>query len=143
MAYPQAFNAYKNASVTTASSGQLVVMLYDEVVKQLTLAMSLFDENGKVPVTSVEKYNAHIIRAQDIITELMVSLDMVNGGDIAKNLMNLYVYFNQELMEGNLKRDTQKLLFVKSMMSDLRGTWAEISSRSGSAVAPEGMVIDG
>jgi flagellar protein FliS len=94
-------------------------------------------------VTSVEKYNAHIIRAQDIITELMVSLDMVNGGDIAKNLMNLYVYFNQELMEGNLKRDTQKLLFVKSMMSDLRGTWAEISSRSGSAVAPEGMVIDG
>ena len=48
MAYPQAFNAYKNASVTTASSGQLVVMLYDEVVKQLTLAMSLFDENGKV-----------------------------------------------------------------------------------------------
>jgi len=66
-----ATNAYREVSVRTATQGKLIVMLYDEAVKQLDLAISLMQAKTR----SLDKVHNALIKSQDIITELMAGLD--------------------------------------------------------------------
>lgn len=130
MGYPQAFSAYKQTGVKTATQGKLIVMLYEEAVKQLSFAISKFNNEGKVEPVNIEKLSQNILKAQEIITELMVSLDMnvSEGQDIAKNLLALYVFFNKELMEANMNLNKEKIVSVHKMMSDLKDSWVQAES---------------
>lgn len=139
MGYSQtmnAYSAYRETGVRTASQGKLVVMLYDESIKQLNFALSYLSENDKVDAPHIEQFSKHIQKAQEIITELMVALDMEAGGDIAKNLMSLYIFFNQELLNVSLSHNRKKILFVQNMMIQLRNAWAEASASAGTSPAP-------
>ena len=133
MAYQNPYNAYRDTSIRTASQGQLVVLLYEGAVKQLTLANSMFDENGKLPVSSIEAFGKAILKAQEIITELQVSLDMEKGGEIAKNLMSLYIFFNKELTETNISKDQKRLEPIMKMISDLCESWRQAAASSANA----------
>lgn len=128
MGYNQAYNAYKEASVKTASQGRLVVLLYEEAVKQLTLASSLFNQNLKVPVKDIERFGKCILKTQEILTELQVSLDMEKGGEIAKNLMSLYIFFNKQLTDANIKKDKTIIDSVLKMMSELCESWRQAAT---------------
>ncbi|OJF77044.1 MAG: flagellar export chaperone FliS [Treponema sp. CETP13] len=130
MTYTQSFNAYKETGVKTASQGKLVVMLYTEAVRQLDNALDLFEADGKLPISSIEKMHKHLTKTQEILTELMVSLDMERGGEIAKNLMNLYVFFNQTLMSASINKDSKKINDIRTMMDSLRETWVTISTQT-------------
>lgn len=138
MGYNQAYNAYRDTNVKTASQGRLIVLLYEGAVKQLTLANSMFDENGKLPVRSIEAFGKAILKAQEIITELQVSLDMEKGGEIAKNLMSLYIFFNKELTETNISKDQKRLEPILKMISDLCESWRQAAASS--ANAPQAQV---
>ena len=48
-------------------------------------------------------FNTNIIKAQDIITELLLSLNVSEGGEISKSLMSLYLYFKKRLLEANVR----------------------------------------
>ena len=109
MAFQNAYSAYQKNNVTTASQGRLVVLLYEGAVKNLSGAIKLFEADGSVKPQNIEQFGKFIQKAQAIITELQVSLDMDKGGDIAKNLMALYIYFNQQLLDGSIKKDKAKL----------------------------------
>ncbi len=128
--YNQAYNAYKKASVKTASPAELVVLLYEGAVKNLASASSRFTADGKIPVAQIESFSSDILRAQEIITELQVSLDMEQGGQIAQNLMSLYVYFNDELRSANISRSKEKVDFVQNMMSELSATWKKAAENT-------------
>ena len=128
--YNQAYNAYKKASVKTASPAELVVLLYEGAVKKLASASSRFTADGKIPVSQIESFSADILRAQEIITELQVSLDMEKGGQIAQNLMSLYVYFNDQLRSANISRSKEKIDFVHNMMSELSATWKKAAENT-------------
>ena len=123
MGYTNAYNAYKETSVKTASQGKLIIMLYQEAVKQLSIAIDLIEGNGKVVPQNIEKFGKCIQKTQEIISELMVSLDMERGGEIAKNLMSLYVFINAELMNANISKDKKRIENVKKMLFDLYGAW--------------------
>lgn len=116
-------NAYREVSVRTATQGKLIVMLYDEAVKQLDLAISLLQSKTK----SLDKVHNALIKTQDIITELMAGLDFERGGEIARNLMSLYVFFNEKIREGNLKKDPEPLVQVRAFVADLRSAWIQIA----------------
>ena len=122
------YNTYREIGVKTASQGKLVVMLYEGAVSHLADALALVDEDNKVPANKIESFVGHIQKVQDIITELQVSLDMEKGGEIAKNLMALYIYFNKELLNASISHDRKKLQFVHEMMSKLSETWADVSA---------------
>ncbi len=128
MAYTQAFTAYKQTSVKTATQGKLIVMLYDEAVKQLSLALTRFSGDTKVNPSNIDKLNANILKTQEIITELMVSLNLNEGGELAQNLLALYVFFNKELLDANLHHNRQKIAFVRDKMDELRGAWVQADS---------------
>lgn len=137
MGYNQAYNAYRDTNVKTASQGRLIVLLYEEAVKQLTLAVSLFD-GEKLPVNNIEKFGKAILKTQEILTELQVSLDMEKGGEIAKNLMSLYIYFNRELTEANIAKDKNKIQPILKMLSELCDSWRQAAASS--ANQPAGKV---
>jgi len=99
-------------------------MLYNEGLKQLKTAEREFQSSQP----KLELVHNAIVKAQDIITELMVSLDFEKGGDIAQNLFHLYMYFNQKLVDVNLSKDASNLHEVYSLMESLRDAWAEIEN---------------
>ena len=128
MAYKNASLTYKETKIKTASQGQLIIMLYEEAIRQLTMAIEMLElknENKKIH-DKIEKINKAIMKAEEIITELMVSLDFDNGGDIAKNLFSLYSWFNKELLEASISQDVQRIINVKNMFTDLHNTWKQI-----------------
>ena len=125
MVYTEAFTAYRETGVKTASKGRLIVMLYDGAIKELTTAKDKIRLDGRVELYDLDRFNASCIRAQEIITELMISLDTQEGGEIAENLMALYIFFNQELLQANVHRDKKKIVFVLEMMTSLRDSWAQ------------------
>jgi len=131
LAFTNALSAYRETRIRTASQGQLIIMLYDEAIKNLNQGIELLEMNakGKKDPGRIEKVNKSILKTQEIVTELMVSLDFDQGGEIAQNLFSLYTWFNQELLEGNIKQDLNHLIGVRDMIIDLRSAWSEIIAR--------------
>ena len=131
MAYKNASSTYRETGITTASQGQLIIMLYDGADKQLNLAVELLELNitEKREPGRIEKIGKAIMKAEEIITELMVSLDFEQGEDIAKNLFALYTWFNRELMEANIAQDIKKVITVRDMICELRNSWKEIAGK--------------
>ena len=132
MAYNNALSTYKETRIKTASQGQLLIMLYDEAIKQLDRALDLMELNhsGKKDPGRIELIGKAILKTQDIITELMVSLDFDVGEDIAKNLFALYTWFSRELMDANIKQEAGKIMMIRNMMNELRTAWHEIAIKN-------------
>jgi len=131
MAYKNASSTYKETTIKTAGQGQLIVMLYDEAVKQLTKAVELIklDVSGKKDPGRIEQINKAVMKTEEILTELMVSLDFEQGGEISKNLFSLYRWFNRELLEANISKDIERITTVRNMLSELKITWSQIASQ--------------
>ena len=141
MAYSNGLSAYRETRIRTASQGQLIVMLYDEAVKQLEKSLELLNLNqsGKNDPSRIEIIGKAIIKTREIITELMVSLDFEQGGEIAQNLFSLYTWFNRELLEAHISMDTKRIGDVKDQIADLRGAWVDIAAKTNT----EGRIVEG
>lgn len=110
---------YLENSVNTASPAKLVEMLYQNSIERLEKTKNLINNKN------LSEANKQIIRVQDIITELNVSLDLKAGGEISQNLRSLYNYMNRRLIEANLKKDIEIIDEVKNMIKELLETWKE------------------
>ncbi len=132
MAYKNALSTYKETTIKTAGQGQLIVMLYDEAVKQLAKAIELLEQNNteKKDPGRIEQIGKAVMKTEEILTELMVSLDFEQGGEISKNLFSLYTWFNRELLEANINKDIQRMSTIRDMISDLRNAWSQIASHT-------------
>lgn len=135
MAFNQAYSAYQKTNVTTASQGKLVVLLYEAAVKKLNSALALMDSEGSIKPGDIENFTKLVQKTQAIITELQVSLDMEKGGEISKNLMSLYIYFNNELTDSIFNHKKEKIEFVVNMMNELLGAWRTASNSVANAPA--------
>jgi flagellar protein FliS len=133
LAYQNAVSTYKETKIKTAGQGQLIIMLYDAAVRQLDEALFLLktnDTGGKKEPGKIEKIGKAIVKTQEIISELMVSLDFEQGGDLAINLFSLYTWFNRELIEANISQDAKRISIVRNNIDDLRNAWQEIVSKT-------------
>jgi flagellar protein FliS len=133
-------NAYKETRIRTAGPGQIIIMLYAEAVKQCDNALAYLGQDYKKKPDLIEKINAAMGRVQDVITELMASLDFESGGEIAKNLFSLYIFFNREIMEANIAKDAKRIKSVRDMLDDLRGAWVETVGKAGMSANPAARV---
>ena len=122
--------AYREVRVKTASPAQIVVMLYDEAVRQCDRALELMEGDQAKNPRNIEKINASLGKTQDIVTELMAGLDFEAGGDIAQDLFALYVWFNRELMEANVEKSEKRVRAVRDQLDSLRGAWAEAATKA-------------
>ncbi len=113
------YDRYKELQVQTASKEKLVSMLYEGAILFLERAMDAIDRKD------IELAHKSLMRVEDILFELMSSLDMKAGGEIAKNLMVLYEYMNYRTIEANVSKDKEIILEVKGMFETLKSAWDE------------------
>ena len=113
--------AYREASVMTASPEQLVVMLYDGAGRFLRQAEALIIEGSWLQAS--EKLS----RAEAIIDELLATLDM-DAGEIAERLQAIYVFCKTRLIEARIDRDPVRVNQVARLLAELRGAWANIQN---------------
>ncbi|MFJ8261818.1 flagellar export chaperone FliS [Rummeliibacillus sp. NPDC094406] len=118
MSVQQAYNAYKQNSVTTASPGELTLMLYNGCIK--------FIHQGKkaIEAKDIQNRNNNIQKAQAIISELMATLNM--DIPISKEMFNLYEYMHHCLTQANIKNDSAILDEVEGLVTEFRDTWKEV-----------------
>jgi flagellar protein FliS len=119
--------SYKETQIKTATPGKLILMMYDGAIKNLNQALQDMDDEHR----RYDSISNSLIKAQDIIAELMISLDFDRGGEIAKNLFGLYVFMNRRLLDGNIQKDKGPLEEVKTLLMELRGAWAEVADKPG------------
>lgn len=114
--------AYRASAVLTASSGQLVVMLYDgarRFLRQGSIAMS---------ERQIALAHAKLTRAEDIIRHLRNTLDLEQG-EISDRLQAIYAYALRRLRDARFKQDTAIIDEVDDMLGRLRESWAAIVSQ--------------
>ena len=114
---------YLTTQVQTASREQLVLMLFDGAIRFAQEAARHMQKK------ETEGASQRIIRVQDILLELMVSLDRKAGGEIATNLASIYGYLYMRLVEANAKMDMDCMEEVLKHLRDLRATWTEAVER--------------
>ncbi|WP_102028696.1 flagellar export chaperone FliS [Salirhabdus sp. Marseille-P4669] len=109
---------YANNAVSTASPGELTLMLYNGCIKFIKQAKTAMAEK------KIEAKNVNIQKAQRIIQELMATLR--TDVEISKEIMPLYEYMNRRLLEANFKNDATILDEVSGLVTEFRDTWKEV-----------------
>lgn len=118
MAVNNPFQAYQQNSVTTASPGDLTLMLYNGSLKFIAIAKKAIQDGN------VELKNTNIQKTQNIVQELMVTLNM--DIEVSKSMMALYEYMNRRLIEANIKSDIAILEEVEGYLVEFRDTWKQV-----------------
>ena len=117
-----AAEAYKRQQIMTATPEALTLMLYNGCLKFIDEGIqSVKDEKWEDANTSLQK-------AQNIISEFRITLDM--DYDISKQLMPLYNYTYDRLVEGNMKSDVTMLEEARSIIKELRDAWAQAMKKA-------------
>ena len=128
--YCNGVQSYRRTNITTSDPVRLVIMCYEGVIDSLKLAKE------KIKEKDYEKKAKAIIKAQDIIKELMCSLDFEKGGKIANNLDSLYNYMLRRILQGDLNKDVRPIDEVIGMFTELLSAWQEVASKPISQTQP-------
>ena len=117
MALHNPYQAYQSNAVTTASPGELTLMLYNGCLRFIKAARMAMENK------EIEKKNENLIKAQNIISELRVTLNMEL--EVSKNMMAMYDYILRRLIEANMKNDTAILDEAEELVTGFRDTWKQ------------------
>jgi flagellar protein FliS len=112
------YQSYQTNAVQTASPGELTLMLYNGCLKFIQQAKKAIEEKD------VEARNTNLLKAQKIIQELMVTLNMEY--EVAKSMMMMYDYIYRRLVEANIKNDVAILDEVEGYVTEFRDTWKQV-----------------
>jgi flagellar protein FliS len=111
------FQQYKQQSVNTMTQGELLLLLYDELVKRLTQAELALDKK------SFEIFESSVQRSIDIIHYLDATLD--RQYELSGNLTKLYEYMTYELGRAKIGHRKEPLEHGKNMAVELRDAFRE------------------
>ena len=114
--------AYRSSSVMTASPGQLVVMLYDGAGRFLRQAELAADEGAWRHAFD------RLDKAAAIVDELLVTLDVEQGGQLAERLQGIYVFCKRLLIDARVSRDVGHVREAARLLAELREAWAEAAA---------------
>ncbi|MNZ78407.1 Flagellar protein FliS [compost metagenome] len=114
------YKAYQKNKYQTASPHRLTLMLYQGAIQFAIKAQAAIRDHD------IAETNGYVQKTQDIVYELMSSLDMKQGGEIARNLRNLYLYMVNRLIEGNIRKSEESIVEVIQMLEELKSAWEEI-----------------
>lgn len=121
MTYGKGVNAYTKTQVsTTTSQKELIVMAYDGILRFLRQA------RAHMEARDFEQKHVMLCKARAVIEELAATLNREQGGIIAANLWNLYMFFLQKITEANFSNDVVHIDGILPAIQDLRDGWAQM-----------------
>lgn len=112
-----AYQKYKTTSIQSASREKLLLMMYEGAIKFIKKAIIASEQN------QIAERGVNIGRAYDIILELNNTLDHKVGGDISKNLEQLYMFMTDQLTKANISGDPKYLKDCLKILETLYEGW--------------------
>lgn len=125
----QGFSQYQRMQTETASPGELVVMLYQGAIRFLNKSKESFEKQD------LEGAHANMVRAQNIVIELMSSLDL-SIGPVAKNLFALYDFMYRRLVEANCQKNHRAIDEVVQLLRELLPAWEQAAASAAATARP-------
>jgi len=125
VAFHRGKNPYQSAAINTASPGQLVVMMYDGLLRFVAKARA----GCALPESDPERMKLvqeGVGRSLAIIDELRATLDKEKGGEYAANLDRLYDYYARRLLKAQINFDDAPLAEVEKLVGTLREGWSQM-----------------
>jgi len=128
--------AYQSVSVHGTVAGadphRLILMLMDGILERLAVASGCI-ERGELG------RKAQLLHScTTLISELRGSLNLQQGGEIARNLSELYEYMARQLLRGNIEGKVQYLKEVSGLLGEVRGAWVAIGPEVRARVSAAG-----
>ncbi len=114
---------YREMEIKTATPEMVVVKLYEGALRFIRSAKAN-QESGKIAGRATA-----IAKALAIVNELQHSLNLEQGGEIARNLDALYFYVTDRLLEANVRGTVQPLEDASGVLSTLNEAWVEVARR--------------
>lgn len=111
------YQQYKSQSLETLTKGEIVVKLFEEASKQISMGI-FFANNGNAP-----KSFSSIVKAQKIIQTLNISLD--RKYTISSELGDMYLFFHQKLAEANTSKDITLMREILALVDELKVTFRQ------------------
>ena len=122
---------YKQNRLTTAQPGDLVVMLYDGMLKFMDLAIDGCEEND------MSKLGANLSKALDIVAYLQAVLRTDHAPDLSQSLDHTYTSWSLFLVQANMGRDADEMRRIRLQMQGLRDAWDEANRQIQTADAEQ------
>lgn len=116
------YQQYKQQSVNSMTPGELLLLLYDELVKRGTMASLALDKED------YPTFEAAVDRCIDIINYLDETLD--RQYPISHDLSRLYEYFTYQLGRIKIGRNKKELAELRPMLAELRDAFHEAEKSS-------------
>ena len=110
-----AAEAYKHQQLLNAPPEQLTLMLYNGCLRFMEDGIQAIENNN------FEDANTNLQKAQRIISEFRLTLNMEY--EIAHQLMPLYNYVYDRLVEGNIKSNVEPVKIAQEIITELRDAW--------------------
>lgn len=119
-------SAYRTATLETAAPAKVLTMLFDRLLLDVDRASSAFAGGDVLGGRS------QVQHAQDIVAELMASLDVAvwEGGQV---LMSVYAYLYSALVDAGVRADAEKLAECRTLVEPLVATWHEAAALTAAA----------
>lgn len=117
------YQAYYKTNVQTSDQLSLIIMLYDGAIRFMKKGIDRIEKG------EVEEAHNYLVRAKDIIGELVSTLKLDAGGEVAKNLKDLYLYAFKKVVEANLRKDPELINEVIQIMDNLRQGWVQMRAQ--------------
>ncbi|MGG4491597.1 flagellar export chaperone FliS [Metabacillus idriensis] len=118
MALNNPYQAYQQNSVSTASPGELTLMLYNGCLKFIKQARQAIQQKN------TQEKNLNLQKAQRIIQELMITLNPEAA--VSESMMAMYDYINRRLVEANISNDLEILHEVEEYVTEFRDAWKQV-----------------
>lgn len=129
--------AYEKSAILAADPCRLVVLLYRAAVDAVSEA------RGRLAAGAIRERSQAITRACEIVAELALGVDHSKGGEISRNLVELYDYIQRLLAQGNAEQADAPLAEAEQLLKTLLEAWeqaqaaAEQAGQAGAAVPAE------
>jgi flagellar biosynthetic protein FliS len=127
--------SYRKSAIEGASPIGLVIALYDTLWGDLRRAAAAIREND------IEKRCRELNHAALVLGQLENWIDLKNGGELAKNLTQLYAYLRAKMMEASIAKSAPMLEAQMELILHVRTSWQQTfrfisSMRSAIFVSP-------
>ena len=134
---PNPYEEYKRGSIAGKNELQVLVMLFDGMMKFLRQAKEA------IRAKDIETSHEMLVKARRIVMHLLPTVNLESGGEAAAKLHSLYVFCFTKIAEANLKKSIADIDGVLGVVRILKETWAELEvqeARGGAfSATPQGL----
>ena len=127
------YQQYKQQAINSMTPGELLLLLYDELVKRATMASIALDKED------FPAFEAAVDRCTDIVNYLDETLD--RQYPISRDLSRMYEYFTYQLGRIKIGRNKKELEQLRPLLADMRDAFHAAERNSGVPQERDGQQI--